>query len=125
MPATSRIQAVGLVSSLPSGSKNLVTEEYVNTNAPYQTSQLVLSSGATQISIPNPRVKGVLIVFPTVPGNPTDIFGIRAGIFDGSLLLGVPPHWLFLPIPTTTTEFYIAYTPMNPADTYRIELVYI
>jgi hypothetical protein len=60
--ANNKLKAVGLIESLLSGSRNIITEDYTNTTPPYQVTQVALANGDNTIAVPA-NAKGVLILF--------------------------------------------------------------
>ena len=100
--ASSRIQARGLFEGLPTGSRNIVTDEVVNTNPPFGVIQVELATGDNTITIPV-NATAVLINFPSTS---TAVKTLKGDAGDVGLVIGTT-GWLFFPIDIATSPTFI------------------
>lgn len=95
--ADNRIRARGLIQSLPSGSKNIDTADFVNLDPPYQSTQIILGTGDNVIPVPN-YAKAALIIF-----DPTStILKILKGDTNDVGIRLQPNSWNFITIDQDT-----------------------
>ena len=99
---TSRIQARGLFEGLPTGSRNIVTDEVVNLNPPFGIIQIELASGDNTITVP---VNATAVLINFVSTSVTDKI-LKGDAGDVGIALK-PTGWLFFPIDIATSPTFI------------------
>ena len=102
MAVASVLQAIGNISGIPSGSRNIVSD--LVTNAIYLPSiSLTLANGANTITVPSTAV-GVLILFASTSTTVKTLKGVGG---DTGIVLK-PTGWIFFTItPGSTGTFVI------------------
>jgi hypothetical protein len=107
----SRIQARGLFSNLPTGSRNIVTDEVVNLDPPFGVLQTNLLIGDNTVSLPL-KTKAVLINFDPTSVTTKKLKGVNG---DTGITLGTI-GWVFFPIVIGSSSFFVINCSATEAD---------
>jgi hypothetical protein len=100
--ASSRIQARGLFEGLPTGSRNIVTDEVVNLTPPFGVIQIELANGDNTITLPV-NTTAVLINFDTTSLTTKTLKGVGG---DTGIVIGTV-GWIFFPIKKASSATFI------------------